>query len=101
MTVTYKVKGEDVNYTVEVEAVADDDAAVTVAFDKLRMYQLGDSFTITAVGTAGETAVNASTTYGLGAYILGLEAEDVNADFAKALATFAKAAKAYKYAPQA
>ena len=98
VTVTYKVKGEDVNYTVEVEAVADDANAVTVAFDKLRMYQLGDSFTITAVGTAGETAVNASTTYGLGAYILGLEAEDVNADFAKALATFAKAAKAYKYA---
>ena len=98
VTVTYKVKGEDVNYTVEVEAVADDAAAVTVAFDKLRMYQLGDSFTITAVGTAGEAAVNASTTYGLGAYILGLEAEDVNADFAKALATFAKAAKAYKYA---
>ena len=98
ITITYKVKGEDVNHTVNVTAVKEGANAVTVEFAKLRMYQLNDSFTITAVGTAGETAVNATTTYGLGAYILGLEAEDVNADFAKALSTFAKAAKAFKYA---
>ena len=95
ITVTYaSANGQTVTKTFEVAAVTDEAAAANViTISDIRMYDIGETLNIKATPVEGEAIEG---TYNLATYILGLEATDVNASFAKALYAYGVAAALYR-----
>ena len=79
--------------TFTVTAKGEEEAAEVISITDIRMHNIDATLTITAQPTEGEKIEG---TYNLATYILGLEAADANASFARALYTYGKVAAAYK-----
>ena len=95
ITISYELAGQQVSKTYRITPVASAKEVVYINFEELKAYQLNQTITITAVGTVGDDAVEVSGQYSLGTYIQNLESNATNADFARALSTFATCAEAY------
>ena len=85
-TITYNdYKGQAWTHEYEVE-----EGQQYVVLEDLKVYNLDAIFTISGNGVTGQ--------YNLGQYIKALVENNIDADFAEALFTYAKVAQAYKLA---
>ena len=90
---TITITGAGIEKTFTVTAKGEEEAAEVISITDIRMHNIDATLTITAQPTEGAAIEG---TYNLATYILGLEAADVNASFARALYTYGKVAADYK-----